>query len=57
MPEKSYAATVRLFKSYWERPGWFKESVTRVEIKVPEGMPFEGKGENSWIVAQTQHIA
>jgi hypothetical protein len=48
MPEKSYKATANLVLYTWTRPRWFKKQIKRVDIKIPEGIPFEGKGENSW---------
>jgi hypothetical protein len=48
MPEKAYAATATLSEASWTFPRWFTTRVTRVEIDVPEGIPHEGKGENSW---------
>jgi len=48
MPEKSYAATAKLFESTWKRPRWPARKLLRVQIDVPEGIPMEGKGENSW---------
>lgn len=48
MPEKSYQATAQLVRYTWSRPRWFDKVVIRCEIKVKEGIPHEGKGENSW---------
>lgn len=48
MPEKAYAGSARLFESSWTFPRWFTQRMKRVEIKVPEGLPHEGKGENSY---------
>jgi hypothetical protein len=48
MPEGTYDATVKIFKSTWKRPRWFAKSIVRAEISVPAGIPFSGKGENSW---------
>lgn len=48
MPEKAYEATAKLMLYQWHRPRWFTKKVKRVEIEVPEGIPHEGKGENSW---------
>jgi len=44
MPEKSYKATVKMVEFKWTRPRWFAKMVTRADIKVPEGIPHEGKG-------------
>lgn len=48
MPERPYAANAKLMLYKWVRPRWFTKEMTRVEIKVPEGIPHEGKGENSY---------
>lgn len=48
MPEKFYPAKATLLKSTWSFPRWFNESIKRVKIDVPEGIPHEGKGENSY---------
>lgn len=48
MPEKAYWGSVRLVRYTWKRPRWFAKSMIRAEIDVPEGIPHEGKGENSW---------
>lgn len=48
MPEKSYEATAKLTLDTWTRPRWFKKQIKRIHIEIPEGIPFEGKGENSW---------
>lgn len=47
-PEATYAATVKIYESTWKRPRWFARRCIRSEVKVPEGVPFPGKGENSW---------
>jgi hypothetical protein len=52
MPEKAYNATARLFVSVWKRPLGFERRLKRIEIKIPDGIPFEGKGENSWDLGQ-----
>lgn len=48
MPEGTYQATAELTDFIYTRPRWFTKTVRRVDIKVPKGIPFEGKGENSW---------
>lgn len=48
MPEKAYWGSVRLVRYSWTRPRWFTKRMLRCEIDVPEGIPHEGKGENSW---------
>ena len=48
MPEKAYAAHVKFFESTWTYPRWFTSKIKRVSIDIPEGIPHEGKGENSW---------
>lgn len=48
MPEKAYEAHAKLMLYQWKRPRWFTKEFKRVEIDVPEGLPMEGKGENSW---------
>lgn len=48
MPEKSYPATATLAEWVWKRPRWFAKRLKRVSIDIPGGIPFPGKGENSW---------
>lgn len=48
MPEKAYPAHAKLMRYTWTRPRWFSKSIKRVEIDIPDGIPHEGKGENSW---------
>jgi len=47
-PEKVYDGHVKLFDSKWKRPRWFASYLTRTDVAVEEGVPHEGKGENSW---------
>lgn len=50
MPEGSYPATVRRADYTWTRsrlPFW-KRKRTDWYIDIPHGIPFNGKGENSW---------
>lgn len=50
MPEKIYDGTVRIFESTWTRPRlpWFPKRLRRTTVDIPNGIPFPGKGENSW---------
>lgn len=49
MPEGVYRATYKRFISYWKRPRFPKvQSLHRIEMDIPVGIPHEGKGENSW---------
>ena len=52
MPEGSYPAKIRREERTWKRPRWPWKPFTKVskyvEIELPGGVPFEGKGENSW---------
>ncbi len=49
MPERAYSAKAELREWVWRRPRWpFAMRVKRVSIELPEGIPFPGKGENSW---------
>lgn len=48
MPEGAYDATVALGVDRWERPRWFPLTIRRARVDVPLGIPFPGKGENSW---------
>lgn len=48
MPEHSYPATSKLFESTWSHPRWFDKKMVRCKIDIPGGIPFKGKGENSW---------
>ena len=49
MPEKAYPGTVKLLQSKWKRPrAWWTSTMRRADIDVPGGVPFPGKGENSW---------
>lgn len=49
MPEKAYPATAKLEEYTWKRPRWpFAKTMKRVTIDIPGGIPFAGKGENSW---------
>jgi hypothetical protein len=48
MPEGSYPATVEFVRAKWKRPRWFALVKTCADVKIPKGIPFEGKGDNSW---------
>ncbi len=48
MPEKNYAATVEIVEARWHRPRWFAKKMLRFHVEIPGGIPFPGKGENSW---------
>jgi hypothetical protein len=48
MPEGSYLASVEIVTAKWKRPRWFAHVKTCADVKIPKGIPFEGKGENSW---------
>ena len=49
MPEGTYHGAAKRFIATWKRPRWPKaKSLMRVEIDVPEGIPFPDKGENEW---------
>lgn len=48
MPEKSYKGHAILADWTWHYQRWFSKTIRRCEIKVPEGIPHPGKGENSW---------
>lgn len=49
MPEGNYHGIARIERRTWKRPRWFVP-LTRVstQIDCPKGIPFGGKGENSW---------
>jgi len=48
MPEGAYPAKAELQEWTWRRPRWFRKTIKRVQINVEKGIPFPGKGENSW---------
>jgi len=52
MPEGSYPATVRIYENTWKRPRWFARHMLSFDVKIPDGVPFPGKGENSWDCGQ-----
>lgn len=48
MPEGSYPAKVKMETHTWKRPRWFAHSGTYANVDIEGGIPFMGKGENSW---------
>lgn len=48
MPEGVYDATVKLQTDTWTRPRGRTEAIRRAHVDIPLGIPFPGKGENSW---------
>lgn len=48
MPERPYQAHAVLADWTWTYKHWFPMTIRRCEINIPEGLPHEGKGENSW---------
>jgi len=52
MPEGSYDATVKIEERSWKRPRWFVKRIVGADVKIPAGIPFPGKGNNSWDCGQ-----
>lgn len=48
MPEGGYPATVVLERCTWKRPRWFALVKPMADVKIPKGIPHQGKGENSY---------
>lgn len=50
MPERSYPARVKIQERIWRRKRWPWAWCRRVsaDVDIPGGIPFPGKGENSW---------
>lgn len=50
MPEKAYRCVVEMKDETWKRPRlpWPSRQLRRAHIECEEGVPFPGKGENSW---------
>jgi hypothetical protein len=48
MPEGSYQATVKVEHRTWKRPRWFTHEQRDASVDIPGGIPFPGKGENSY---------
>lgn len=47
MPEGAYPATLTMFDGVW-RDRFRRLVIARAQVDIPGGIPFEGKGENSW---------
>lgn len=47
MPEGKYKGKLRLYTGKWKNRFWSKR-IQRAEIEMEEGIPYPGKGENSW---------
>lgn len=48
MLEGPHYAVASFERRTWKRPRWFTKVRLYTEVKVPKGIPFAGKGENSW---------
>ena len=48
MPEGIYSGSARIERRTWKRPLWAARVRVSTWIEVPGGIPFQGKGENSW---------
>jgi hypothetical protein len=49
MPEGAYPATVVIEEAEWRRPRWpFPRRRMQADVKIPGGIPHQGKGENAW---------
>lgn len=48
MPEGCYRAVATFERCTWKRPLWFASTRLYTTVDVPKGIPFMGKGENSW---------
>lgn len=48
MPEGVYHGVATVRRQTWKRPRWFADTRLSTNIDVPKGIPFAGKGENSW---------
>lgn len=49
MPEGLYIGRARFEKAVWFRPRWpFRKLRLTTDVDMPKGIPFMGKGENSW---------
>lgn len=48
MREGCYPATIVMERATWTRKRWFTKTLVRAKVDVPKGIPFMGKGENSW---------
>ncbi len=54
MPEGPYEATVSITEDTWSRPRWRTIRVRRADVKIPQGIPHEDKGEDSWNCGTTR---
>lgn len=48
MPEGVYQGKAKVERHRWKRPRWFPKIRVDTWIEVENGIPFSGKGENSW---------
>lgn len=48
MPEGAYHGVAKIERRTWKRRFWFAKSRVSTSIDCPKGIPFQGKGENSW---------
>jgi hypothetical protein len=48
MPEGTYKAVAKISRNTWKRPRWFARTRIYTDVQIPKGIPFAGKGENSW---------
>lgn len=48
MPEGTYPAIAKVQRVTRGRTRWFKRTAQEVDLSIPKGIPFAGKGENSW---------
>jgi len=49
MPEGNYPAIAKFEWRCWTRPRWpFHKMRLSTDVDIPKGIPFQGKGENSW---------
>ena len=48
MPEGHYEAVFTPQRQTWRYPRWFTHTRDSFDVKIPKGIPFAGKGENSW---------
>lgn len=49
MPEGDYPAVAKFEWRCWSRPRWpFHKMRLSTDVEIPRGIPFAGKGENSW---------
>lgn len=48
MPEGQYPAVAKVQRVTRGRTRWFKRTCQEVDLSIPKGIPFAGKGENSW---------